>query len=305
MRCRVIVPASTSNLGPGFDCLGLALEPILRVDLTTVDAPASRVEVDGPETRGLPDDETNLTLVAMRETIARSGSPQPAVRLAIYNEIPIARGLGSSGAAITAGIVLGHLLARNDEPTRAAILADAVRVEGHPDNVAPQVLGGFVAAASDGDRVHTVRLPIPARLEILLVIPEYEVPTREARRILPDPVPLADAVFNLSHVALLCGALQNEDDDMLRLAMRDRLHERHRVALVPGLAQALASLRADPHCVAAALSGSGPTLLAFYRDVPAAAGSAALAALTEHDVSARLQHVRPRAAGVEWKRQDA
>jgi homoserine kinase len=298
------VPASTSNLGPGFDCLGLALELTLRVEVTRLRTAATEIKLDGPEMRGLPDDASNLTLVALQDTLQRLGGTPGGLRLRIHNEIPIARGLGSSGAAITAGITAGHLLAAPDEPSRAAILEAAVRLEGHPDNVAPQVWGGFIAAATTAEGVHTVRLPLPPQLEIVLVVPEYEVPTREARRILPDPVRLEDAVFNLSRVALLCGALQNNDDDTLRVAMQDRLHERYRASLVPGLEAALASLRADPRCVASALSGSGPTLVAFYRDVPPDAAQDAVAELERHDVAARVRRVRPRAAGVEWQRQD-
>lgn len=302
MRCRVTVPASTSNLGPGFDCLGLALDLTLRVECSVNAAGPSSIDLDGPEVRGVPRDESNLILRVTHETMQGLGATPRALHLRLHNEIPIARGLGSSGAAITAGVALGHLLSTADEPDRATLLTEAARVEGHPDNVAPQVLGGFVAAARSGERVHTARLPLPERLEILLVIPEYEVPTHEARRILPDPVALEDAVFNLSHVALLCGALLNDDDELLREAMHDRLHERHRLALVPGLEQALASLRGEAGCVAATLSGSGPTLLALYRNVPETAGEGALACLEHQGITARLQRARPRPEGVEWQR---
>lgn len=305
VRCRVTVPASTSNLGPGFDCLGLALDLTLQVEASVSGDGSSSVELDGPEVRGVPRDESNLILRVTRETMQRLGATPPALHLRLHNEIPIARGLGSSGAAITAGVTLAHLLSGPVEPDRATLLADSARVEGHPDNVAPQVLGGFVAAAQRGERVHTARLPVPERLEILLVIPEYEVPTQEARRILPDPVALEDAVFNLSHVALLCGALVSDDDELLRVAMHDRLHERHRIALVPGLEKALASLRAEPDCVAATLSGSGPTLLALYRSVPETAGQEALASLERHGIAARLRRARPRREGVEWQRQSS
>ena len=131
------------------------------------------------------------------------------------------------------------------------------------------------------------------------------MPTHEARRILPDPVARADALFNVAHVALLCGALASNDSDLLGVAMHDRLHERQRAALVPGLGPALESLRAEPHCVAAALSGSGPTLVAFYRDVPRDAGHGALAELQRHEIEARAQRVRPQTSGVQWKAQSA
>lgn len=303
MRCRVTVPASTSNLGPGFDCLGMALDLTLSVEVQA--AAATEVVLNGPETRGLPDDASNLTLVALRDTLQKLGKPANAVRLRIHNEIPVARGLGSSGAAITAGVTAAHLLAGAEEPSREAILEEAVRIEGHPDNVAPQVWGGLIAAAAHAEGVHTVRLPLPLQLEIVLVVPEYEVPTREARRILPDRVALEDAVFNLSRVALLCGALQTDDDDTLGVAMQDRLHERYRASLVPGLERALARLRSEPQCVAAALSGSGPTLLGFYRNAPSDAAQGAVAELARHHVAAGVRRVQPRAAGVEWERQGA
>ncbi len=301
MHWSVTVPASTSNLGPGFDCLGLALDLALRVEFVSAPHGVLTIEVTGPEARAVPTDASNLVWTTLRDTLQRRGGTPQGAHLRVDNAIPLARGLGSSGAAITAGVTLAHLMAHG-HAERDALLVDAARVEGHPDNVAPQVLGGFVAALSDGGRVHTAQLPLPRQLEIALVIPEFEVPTHEARRILPDPVSRADAVFNVAHVALLCGALQADDDALLKIAMQDRLHERHRAALVPGLDAALASLRAESRCVAAAISGSGPTLLAFYRKVPADAGREACVELQRRGIAARVQRLRPQTDGVQWSR---
>jgi homoserine kinase len=300
VQVRVRVPASTSNLGPGFDCLGLALDLHLVVEAETTDGGLEIATTGASPERTRAGD--NLVYACLSRGLRRAGRSEPGLRIAITSEIPVARGLGSSAAAILGGLLAGHLLAHDDAPDPDAVLRDAVEIEGHPDNVAPALLGGLVATARDTDRVHAVRLPFPAELGVVLVVPDVEVPTDRARAILPASVSLADAVFGLSRLALLLGGLASGDLQVLGEGMRDRLHQERRLALVPGLAPALAALGSEPGCVGACLSGSGPTLLAFVREAGAEAGRAAVEVLRQHGVAAHVRRVRPSRNGATWER---
>jgi len=293
------VPGSTSNLGPGFDCLGLALDLLLDVEVTVRPDAALHIELRGTEARGIPTDAGNLTYQAIARVMEWHRRPVPGLALRIRNAIPVGRGLGSSAAAIVAGVVAGTLLAGRD-PRTAEIVDHAARLEGHPDNAAPAVYGGLVAAARLEDAVRVVRLPLPA-LRLLLLIPDLEVPTDAARRILPATVTREAAVFNLQRLALLLGALFHEDRSLLRDAMKDQLHETERLGLVPGLAQARERLGAEPGCLAALVSGSGPTLLGLFGRIPRSAGAAAVATLARHGIQARLRRVQPRDRGASWR----
>jgi homoserine kinase len=301
VQVRVRVPASTSNLGPGFDCLGLALDLYLEVVVERTDRGLS-IENSGSSpsqaTRG-----DDLVYAALARTLRRRGAPERGLRIVVRSEIPVARGLGSSAAAILGGLLAGHLLAHGEAPDPPTILAEAVEIEGHPDNIAPALLGGLVACAvTEQGRVHALRLPLPPDLGIVLVIPDVRVPTARARQILPAKVPLADAVFGLSRLALLLGSLATGDLQGLREAMRDRLHQPHRLGLVPGLGGALEALAAEPGCLGAALSGSGPTLLAVVRGDRDDLGGAATEVLRRHGVESRIRRVRPAPNGAAWER---
>ena len=301
MELRVRVPASTSNLGPGFDCLGLALDLHLTVE-ARVGGHELEIEAAGSNAAGIATDATNLVYAALERVLRRSGKAIPPLVLRVHNDIPLERGLGSSGAAALAGVLAGHLLAQDAAPDPQAILLEASEIEGHPDNVAPALLGGLVASAFEGDRVHAVRLPLPTDLVFLLVIPDRGVATSASRARLPHSVPFADAVFDLGRLALLIGALSSGRTELLRTAMQDRLHEPYRLDLVPGLAAALAALRADPAVHGAALSGSGPTLLACVSGEAHSPAAAAVDALQRAGVTASTRILRPCAKGATWER---
>lgn len=301
MHLRIRVPGSTSNLGPGFDCLGMALDLELAVEVWTIPA-GLQIEAGGSERAHVPVHSANLVYASLCRVLRRAGKPNLGVRLRIDNDIPMSRGLGSSGAAILAGVVAGHLLASDAPPDPQAVLRDAVEIEGHPDNVAPALLGGLVASALDGEQVHAIRLPLPADLDVLLVVPDYEVSTEAARLLLPHSVPLADAVFNLSRLGLFLGSLCSSELGLLRHSMQDRLHQAHRLPMVPGLAAALDALLADPNCAGAALSGSGPTLVAFWRGAGSEAGRTAVEALQRQGVRAEVRRARPQPSGARWER---
>jgi homoserine kinase len=305
MRLEIQVPGSTSNLGPGFDCLGLALDPELRVEMETRAHAALEIDVTGPEAGGLPTDAGNLIFSTIMRVMQTRGRTPPGLRMRVHNAIPVARGLGSSAAAIVAGVVAARHLCGDTNPRRSEIVEEAAALEGHPDNVAPAVLGGLVVAAWVDDRMQATPLPFPSALEMLLVIPDHPVSTREARRALPDQVPLKDAVFNVSRVATLCAALWRGDLGALRIGMQDRLHQRLRLTLVPGLAEALESLLLEPECLAATISGSGPTLVAFYAKRPAHAGRTAAEVLARRGVAPRLRATTAQARGATWRLEQA
>lgn len=256
----VSAPASTSNLGPGFDCLGLALDLRNELTLELVEGRGpALVELRGEGAGSLPTGEANLLVQAARLALPRRLPGR--LRLRALNRIPLARGLGSSAAAAVSGLWAGAHLFGTLRRSEDELEALAARLEGHPDNVAPCVHGGLTASLVNG-RLRVQRLELHPSLSGVVAIPEFELPTRKARAALPRRVPLADAVFNLSRTALLVRALQTGRARELSELMEDRLHQPYRARLVPGLREALAAAR-RAGAAGAALSGSGPSVFAF------------------------------------------
>jgi homoserine kinase len=255
MRATVTVPATAANLGPGFDVFGLALDLVNQVTVDTDAAPG--IAWDGEGADELPVDGTDMVSTTIA-TVARSmGEPVPPAAIRGVHAIPIERGLGSSSAAAVAGVVIASLLLELGwEADPWSVFAAAAEIEGHPDNAAPAVFGGFTVALPDGF-VHRAD-PHPG-LRPVAIVPPARVPTEAARRALPDRVSRADAVFNVAHAALAVTAF-TEDPSLLRRALGDRLHQASRIEL-GGLEDVTAALEdaAVPWCV----SGAGPTVLAF------------------------------------------
>lgn len=256
----VRAPASSANLGPGFDSLGLSVPLYTTLHVTPQDT--TEIHPLGPELADTPADETNYVYRAMQLPARRLGLTLPHARVEIETQVPLARGLGSSAAALVAGIVAGNeLLGRplDDE----AVLDVAAREEGHPDNVAPALFGGIVVATLDKLGTHYIRLNPPANLGVTVLIPDFELSTSKARAVLPKEYSRADAVHALSHAALLAAALSAGRLDLLRHAMQDYIHQIWRAPLVPGLSDILDD--AWRHgALGAALSGAGPTVLCFH-----------------------------------------
>ena len=256
----VRVPASSANLGPGFDALGLALGVYLTCRFRRSDSLAIRTS--GRDAAQIPAGPDNLiwqTTVAVGKSL---GMPVPPIELEIVNDIPIGKGMGSSAAALTAGVVIAdHLLDLNWKPLR--ILDEAARLEGHPDNVAPCTLGSIVASAIDsGGVTRSIRLDLPKRFGIGVVVPDFDLPTSLARSVLPDSYSRADAVFNVQRASLLIAALATGSTWAFPAALEDRFHQPYRAPLVPGLEEIL-KLRA-PGLLGCVLSGAGPSILVFY-----------------------------------------
>jgi homoserine kinase len=256
---RVCVPASSANVGPGFDALAVALDLPLWLDVCIEDRTC--IDVYGDALRGVPVNEHNLVLRTMRSVFAHVGCAVPSVRVRMYSAIPLARGLGSSAAAIVAAIVAANHLS-GDRLTRDDMLTLAAQIEGHPDNVAAALFGQCTVASQTDAGVVAAVLPVPQSLSAVVAIPHYALSTHASRAVLPTTVPFADAVHNVSHVALLVAALATGNVALLAHAMRDRLHEPYRTPLVSGLADVCAGAR-DYGALGCVLSGAGPTVMAL------------------------------------------
>lgn len=274
---RVVAPASTSNLGPGFDTLGLAVDLSLEVQIEVAPQSGFGVVVSGEGSDILPANGRNVVLRTAREI---AGSAVDNARWTIHSDIPVSRGLGSSGAANAAGYAAGYLLRDGRMPPRHEIFSHVARSENHPDNAAATVFGGFRMAGRDktGAWTSTPGLLAAESLQLLVVVPQIPVSTQQARAILPVDYSRRDAVRNLQALATLLSGLARGDWDAVRRGCTDRLHEPYRLPLVPGLAEALATLRNHPAVGGAYLSGAGPTLLAFLPE-PDSANDLPLAAV--------------------------
>jgi homoserine kinase len=261
MTITVRVPASSANLGPGFDALGIALNLYLECRFRASDR--LQISVTGRDSNCIPQDENNLIWQTALAVARDVDGELPPVELHVSNGIPLGKGLGSSAAALTAGVVMAdQLLGLQWKPHR--ILDEAARIEGHPDNVAACVLGSIVASAMDaGGAARAVRLDLPEHYDVAVVVPDFALPTQEARRVLPDSYSKADAIFNVQRAALLVAALVTGSTAAFPTALEDRLHQPYRAPLVPGLEEVL-RLRA-PGLLGCALSGAGPSILVFYQ----------------------------------------
>lgn len=262
---EVRVPASTSNLGAGFDCFGLALQLYLTVRATLAPEISEPCEVQstGEGEGELPRGADNLVYRAMSLAAEREGLTLPPLRLAVHNEIPLGRGLGSSAAAIVAGITLCGLVCGREIQDDGA-LAYALEMEGHADNVAAAIHGGLtIACVREGTAgALVVKRPWPPAAKVIAVSPDAHLKTSVARDALPRDVALVDAVHNLQRAALFVAAIEANQYELLWEATQDRLHQRHRQSFVPGLAEALATPR-QRGLLGLALSGSGPTVIAI------------------------------------------
>jgi len=251
MKFKVSVPASTSNLGPGFDALGLALT--LYNDFEVEPSDFYSVEIEGEGKDDLPKDEKNLFLRAYRSTMEYLGLSQP-IKVKLTNRIPLGRGLGSSATAIVGGILAAEKIA-GKKLSIAEVIDIAFKFEPHPDNVLPAYTGGFVVAATNGDLSY-IKLDFPEELKVIIVVPELFLSTEESRSVLPEKYDKKDVIFNIQRVALFLGALQKRDFKPLKGAVKDRIHQPYRCDLIPSFWEILSEgYKAGAYAVY--LSGAG------------------------------------------------
>jgi homoserine kinase len=301
-RVAVEVPATTANLGAGYDCLGMALALINRVGLEvrTWSRGGIELSVEGEGAGELPADGGNRFVLGVEAAIraARGEVPEGASwRIEMVNKIPLARGLGSSAAATVGGLLAANALL-GDVLSHTELLRLATAIEGHPDNAAPALLGGFVASAAIGETVEAIRFDVPRGIRAVIFIPDLRLDTGEMRRVLPARVPRADAVANLARVAVGVAGIATGRRDVLRLLTEDRLHEPYRAAAYPQLPRLVADAR-GAGALGACLSGAGSSIIAFTDTVAGVARieAAFRAAAADTDLPGRVEVVAPRNAG--------
>jgi homoserine kinase len=282
----IAVPASSANLGAGFDCLALALELRNRLEVSEAgEGSGVALTVEGEGAATLPRDGRSLLLRAMERAFQEVGR-RPAGRVTVraVNSIPLGSGMGSSAATIVGGLAAANALVDGglDKP---ALLKLAHALEGHPDNVAAAVYGNLVLVGADGDTLQAQSLEVPP-MRVVIALPAMRLPTAQARAALPAQVPLKDAVFNVGHALFTVQALQRGDQALLRWAVADRLHQPYRQKLIPGFAAVQAAARASG-AIAVALSGAGPSLIAFAASGHDAIAAAMQSAFQAHGLTSR------------------
>jgi homoserine kinase len=264
---KIRVPATTANLGPGFDCLGLALKLYLNLDIEEIEEGLIiEYQGEGAEKFSAKKKEDTLTWKSINLVLKKTGKDihKKGLKIRVLNEIPITRGLGSSSSAIIGGIV-GAARFYNIDLTNQEILELALALEGHMDNITPALIGGLTLAYKIGrEEIKWTGIKIPPDLRIVVAIPEFTLNTREMRKVLPQKVALSKAIFNLSRSALLVNALQNSDWEVLPEAMEDRLHQPYRAPFIPGIEDMFSQIK-KTGLAGVALSGSGPSVVSFTK----------------------------------------
>ena len=280
----VTVPATTANLGPGFDCLGMALTLQNKVVFTEIVHPGLTIAVQGDCAATIPTDERNLIYQAAEFAFARLGKRPSGLHIIQINNIPVGSGLGSSSAAILSGILGANALVSGNLD-QAEILALANEMEGHADNVTPALYGSLTLTLCTDDQLYVEQIAVPP-LQVVVVLPAFDLPTAQSRAALPPYVSRPDAVYNISRMGLLIRALTTADHNKLRLAMQDRLHQPYRFALIPGSEQVIQAAY-DEGATAVALSGAGPSLIAFAPHNHQAIGQAMQHAFSQAGLTSR------------------
>jgi len=300
----VRVPASSANLGPGFDSFAIALPLLAEFELRPARAWSVNVDNDGgshENGNGIPTGDDNLFVVSARAAAAAAAETLGSYHVTQRSAIPVGRGLGSSAAAIVGGVVAANAL-MGEPLDRRTLLRVASEVEGHADNVAAALYGAFTVALPSDDGPVATRIAFPRAWRICLFIPREPLPTETARAVLSDSVSRADAVFNIAHAAALLAAVLRSDGALLSIAMADRLHQPARAHLVTGLVDIMAAAR-GAGAFGAALSGAGPAVVAF---APARLAARVVVAMEESahaaGTSGRGRVVRVRAAGAQVRR---
>ena len=270
MKVSVKVPATTANLGSGFDCLGMALPIYNIVTIEETVLPGSGIEInmmsennsdDEFAIEHIPTDENNIVFKAVEMLYNSIGQTPSELKITIKSQIPIAKCLGSSASVIVGGLMAANeLLGRPAD--EAALLSIATEVEGHPDNITPAVIGGLVLTSQEDDGSIIYRkLHWPEEWHITVCIPDYELATDISRSVLPKEVSMKDATFNTKRIAMFIEALHTKDAELMRFALQDKLHQPYRTKLVPGLVDIIENLKHEENVLGCVLSGSGPSIL--------------------------------------------
>ena len=262
-KVTVRVPGTSANCGPGFDCLGLAATIYNDLELTLLEEKTLQIEARGDGAETIPADEKNIVWKAARMILERSGNGDKfkGAILKMQNNIPMSRGLGSSAAAIVAGLTAANEIVGKPF-SKKEILKFATEIEGHPDNVAPAIYGGFTISTIDKTHVQTFSFLPKIRLKLIVAVPDFPLSTRIARQVLPKNVSMKDAVFNIGRASMLVAALMQGKENFLVTAFDDALHQPYRTKLVPGMQEVFQAAK-KAGALGVCLSGAGPCLIAF------------------------------------------
>jgi len=253
---KVQVPATTANFGPGFDCLGASLGMYNFIDMEFADRPEVYVKGEGIEE--IPLDEINLVYQAACKVLKRANINR-ALKIVLENHIPLARGLGSSAACIAGGLMAANQLA-GDVLESSELVQIGTEMEGHPDNIVPAMFGGFCLSMVHENKIIYKTFPVPFWLRFVVCIPDFELKTEDARKVLPKTVIFEDAVYNTSHTAMLVAAMAQGDLSHMNVFCQDKLHQPYRSHLIPGMDKILQTVN-EKGAFAGFLSGSGPTII--------------------------------------------
>ena len=291
-KVTVRAPATSANMGPGFDCLGIALDIW---NVITVEVGVEGFHISGQGEDELPRDRSNMVWKSIARVFLEAGRPVPAMSLTCRNDIPTARGLGSSSAALVGGLTAGNELCGRPF-SQTDLLQIAAEIEGHPDNVAPALFGGMQIAVYEGDRVICAPVPVPEELSAVLYIPSLPMPTEEARGLLGIEVPRSDAVFNIGRAALLVRAMATGDLERLDIATEDRLHQPARQTIFFPMKNIIrAALGAG--ALGAFLSGAGSTVLALATENEFTIGYEMADAAAKSGIDGEVRITRPTTEG--------
>ncbi len=290
---KVKVPATTANLGPGFDTLGMSLDFYNQIRFKH-NSTGLKIKINGRGSQDLATDESNLVYYVMTRLFEKVGYTNRDLTIELDNKIPLARGLGSSAAAIVGGLVAANKLV-GDKLSQDELLDLAVEIEGHPDNVAPALLGGVVITTNNGEKNVYKKIAVPD-LKVVVAIPDYQLSTKKARQVLPDKVDFDDAIFNISQTALLISGLVSSDYQLISQALSDKLHQPYRAKLIPGFEKIKESLK--DLALGVMLSGSGPTVIALTVESEVEIGERMVEIFKQHQIKADYLVTAPTNQGV-------
>lgn len=256
----VKVPATSANLGPGFDCMGFALQVYNSIDVQEISS-GLEINISDDTAKFLPKDEKNLVYQSMVKIFEKVGYYPKGLKINMENKIPVTRGLGSSSACVVGGLFAANALS-GSQLRKEELIRIAAQIEGHPDNSTPAILGGMVVAVQDKEDVHYVRTALSETLEFGVFIPNFTLATKKARKILPDTIPHSDGVFNAGRAALMAASLITGNLKNIPLAVEDKLHQPYREKFIPGMKEIFEISRKNG-AKGVFLSGAGPTLIAI------------------------------------------